>query len=115
TSFGQAAFVGIGAYATAYLSTTAGYSPWVGLLAALVLTFVVSYVLGQITLSLSGHYLPLSTVAVCLVFYYLYGNLGFLGRHDGIPRIPPMEIVGFSLLNANHICFLICACVLLAV
>lgn len=115
TSFGQAAFVGIGAYATAYLSTTAGYSPWVGLLAALVLTFVVSYVLGQITLSLSGHYLPLSTIAVCLVFYYLYGNLGFLGRHDGIPGIPPIEIFGFSLLKAKHIYFLIWACVLLAV
>ena len=28
TSFGQAAFVGIGAYATAYLTTQYGTSPW---------------------------------------------------------------------------------------
>ena len=35
TSFGQAAFVGLGAYATAYLSTQFGLSPWVGLLAGL--------------------------------------------------------------------------------
>ena len=31
TSFGQAAFVGIGAYATAWLTTAAGASPWFGL------------------------------------------------------------------------------------
>ena len=31
-SFGQAAFVGLGAYATAYLSTQFGLSPWLGLL-----------------------------------------------------------------------------------
>jgi branched-chain amino acid transport system permease protein len=31
TSFGQAAFVGIAAYATAWLTTTQGLSPWLGL------------------------------------------------------------------------------------
>ena len=30
TSFGQAAFVGIGAYATAWLTTAQGASPWLG-------------------------------------------------------------------------------------
>ena len=33
TSFGQAAFVGLGAYSTAYLTTQFGLSPWVGLVA----------------------------------------------------------------------------------
>src|ERR1039458_2084704 len=42
TSFGQAAFVGIGAYSTAYLSTSLGWSPWLGLLAALTLTALVA-------------------------------------------------------------------------
>ena len=32
TSFGQAAFAGVGAYATGYLSTVMGLSPWLGLL-----------------------------------------------------------------------------------
>ena len=31
TSFGQAAFVGIGAYTAAYLATTSGISPWLTL------------------------------------------------------------------------------------
>src|ERR1700754_2888389 len=33
TSFGQAAFVGIGAYSTAYLTTQFGVSPWLGVVA----------------------------------------------------------------------------------
>ncbi|KAF1022253.1 MAG: hypothetical protein GAK30_01224 [Paracidovorax wautersii] len=63
TSFGQAAFVGLGAYTTAWLSVHAGVSPWLGLLAGLVLTGVVALVLGLITMRLSGHYLPLGTIA----------------------------------------------------
>src|SRR5690606_36351079 len=63
TSFGQAAFVGIGAYATAWLTTSVGWSPWIGLLIGLAVTFVVAYILGAITLRLSGHYLPLCTLA----------------------------------------------------
>ena len=38
TSFGQAAFVGIGAYTTAYLSTKLGWSPWLNLWVGLALT-----------------------------------------------------------------------------
>jgi hypothetical protein len=42
TSFGQAAFVGIGAYATAWLTTAQGASPWLGLVFALALTGMVA-------------------------------------------------------------------------
>ena len=45
TSFGQAAFVGIGAYATAWYTSVHGGSPWIGLLLALVLTGLVATVL----------------------------------------------------------------------
>src|ERR1044072_6852557 len=44
TSFGQAAFVGIAAYATAWLCTTQGLSPWLGLLFALALTGIAALV-----------------------------------------------------------------------
>src|SRR4030095_956530 len=42
TSFGQAAFVGIGAYATAILTTRYGWSPWANLAAGLLLTLVLA-------------------------------------------------------------------------
>src|SRR5690348_5337100 len=46
TSFGQAAFVGIGAYVTAYLSTRLGASPWLNLAVGLALTAAVALCLG---------------------------------------------------------------------
>ncbi|MEP6972288.1 MAG: metal-dependent hydrolase, partial [Betaproteobacteria bacterium] len=40
TSFGQAAFVGIGAYTTAWLTLNTGMSPWLTLFVGLALTAV---------------------------------------------------------------------------
>src|SRR3954449_8494558 len=68
TSFGQAAFVGLGAYATALVTTSAGgpaflHSPWLGLVAALAAAASAALLLGSFTIRLSGHYLPLGTIA----------------------------------------------------
>src|ERR1700757_4816318 len=74
TSFGQAAFVGIGAYVTAYLSTHAGPSawiPWMNLAIGLALTAAVALCLGFITLRMRGHYLPLATIAWGISLYFL--------------------------------------------
>src|SRR4029077_6849018 len=62
TSFGQAAFVGLGAYTTAFLTTQYAMSPWVNLVIGLVLTLALSLFLGLITLRMRGHYLPLATI-----------------------------------------------------
>src|SRR5437868_13295932 len=45
TSFGQAAFVGVGAYASAWCTTALGASPWLGLACGLVLTLAMALVL----------------------------------------------------------------------
>src|ERR1700710_2114480 len=50
TSFGQAAFVGMGAYTAAYLTITHGVSPWITVWIGLALTFVGALILGWITL-----------------------------------------------------------------
>ena len=92
TSFGQAAFVGIGAYATGWMTTEAGASPWLGLLAGLALAAAVALLLGAATLRLSGHLLPLSTIAWGLSIFFLFGNLEALGRHNGIAAIPPVTL-----------------------
>ncbi len=114
TSFGQAAFVGIGAYATAWLTTSFGWSPWLALIMGLAATFLLAYVLGVITLRLSGHYLPLGTIAWCLSLYYLFGNLDFLGQYDGIAGIAPISIFGISLADGRNIYYLIWVLVLLS-
>ncbi|MFT0850660.1 branched-chain amino acid ABC transporter ATP-binding protein/permease [Achromobacter sp. F4_2707] len=113
TSFGQAAFVGMGAYTTAWLTTALSWSPWLALPVALGVTFIAAYALGAITLRLSGHFLSLGTLAWGLSLYYVFGNLSFLGQHDGIAGIQPLEFFGISLADGRNIYYLIWACVLL--
>src|SRR5580698_11342089 len=107
TSFGQAAFVGIGAYATAWLTTAHGASPWLGLLFALALTGIVAALLGAVTLRLGGHFLPLGTIAWGLSIYFLFGNLETLGRNNGISDVPPITIGPVSLAPNNAVYYLI--------
>ncbi|MQY52419.1 ABC transporter permease subunit [Rhodocyclus gracilis] len=112
TSFGQAAFVGLGAYTTATLTTTYGVSPWLTLLVGLALTALVALALGFITLRLSGHYLPLGTIAWGISLYYLFGNVEFLGGHTGISGIPTLGVFGFELHSGREFFYLIWLAVL---
>ena len=106
-SFGQAAFVGVAAYATGWLSTTQGWSPWLGLLVAVALTGVIALILGAITLRLGGHYLPLSTIAWGIAIYYIFGNIDGLGRHTGLSGIPAIGFLGLSLQKPEAVYWLI--------
>jgi len=124
TSFGQAAFVGLGAYTSAYLTTTeqlpawlawAGTSPWLTLLVGVVLTASVALILGALTLKLSGHYLPLGTIAWGLSLYYLFGTLDSLGGHTGVGGLPSISLFGLKLDKGEHIFYLIWALLLVAI
>ncbi len=115
TSFGQAAFVGLGAYSTAYLSTQYGLSPWIGLLAGLAITAASAYVIGLITMRMSGHYLPLATIAWGLSLFFLFGNLAFLGKYDGLNGIPVLNLLGKPLQTGREMFYLIWAVVVVAV
>src|SRR5690606_15323095 len=107
TSVGQAAYVGIGSYAPAWFTPELAWSPWLALIVALAITLVAAYILGSISLRLSGHYLPLGTIAWGLSLYYLFGNMAFLGQHDGIAGIQPLDIFGISLADSRNIYYLI--------
>ncbi|WP_052810618.1 branched-chain amino acid ABC transporter ATP-binding protein/permease [Variovorax paradoxus] len=126
TSFGQAAFVGMGAYATAWICTSPTAAawmggavspallPWAGLLLGLVFTFALAWALGAVTLKLQGHYLPLCTIAWGLSLYYLFGNMEFLGGQTGITGVPPLVIAGVSLATPRALGVVIWAVLLLA-
>lgn len=123
TSFGQAAFVGLGAYTSAYLTTVqdlpgwlawASASPWLTLLVGLLLTGAVALLLGALTLKLSGHYLPLGTIAWGLSLYYLFGTLESLGGHTGVSGLPSISLFGWQLDKGEEIYYLIWAVLLCA-
>jgi len=122
TSFGQAAFVGLGAYTSAWLSIATlppafawlGASPWIGLVAGSIVTAFAAWVLGAIALRLSGHYLPLGTIAWGLSLYYLFGTLDFLGGHTGLSGLPSISLFGLDLSRGRDLFWLIWAVLLLA-
>jgi ABC-type branched-subunit amino acid transport system ATPase component/ABC-type branched-subunit amino acid transport system permease subunit len=115
TSFGQAAFVGLGAYATAYLTTRHGMSPWGTLIVGMVVTTAISLALGFITLRLSGHFLPLGTIAWGISLYFIFGNLQALGGHGGIDGIPAVDLFGIDLGNSRAFFYVIWATLLAAI
>jgi branched-chain amino acid transport system permease protein len=107
TSFGQAAFVGIAAYASAWLTTAHGASPWLGLVFALGLTGVSALAIGVLTLRLGGHFLPLSTIAWGLSIALLFGNVDAFGRHTGLSNVPALQVGALSLVEPRAIYYLI--------
>jgi branched-chain amino acid transport system permease protein len=119
TSFGQAAFVGLGAYTTAWLTTNVeslpawlgwlGSSAWFGLIAGLLLTAAVAVLIGSMTLRLSGHYLPLGTIAWGISLYFLFGNMALLGGFTGMSGIPPITLFGHAIESGREIFYLIWA------
>jgi branched-subunit amino acid ABC-type transport system permease component len=92
-----------------------GGSPWLGLLVGLLLTAVVAYVLGLLTLGLSGHFLPLGTLAWGLSLYFLFGNLQFLGGHTGLAGIPVLSLFGIPFKDGRIFFYVIWVVVLGAV
>lgn len=126
TSFGQAAFVGMGAYATAWLCTSptaaawlgplggSAIVPWLGLALGLAFTFALAWFLGSITVKLSGHYLPLCTIAWGLSLYFLFGNMEFLGGQTGITGVPALVVAGYSLASPRQLGVLIWAALLVS-
>jgi ABC-type branched-subunit amino acid transport system ATPase component/ABC-type branched-subunit amino acid transport system permease subunit len=114
TSFGQAAFCGFGAYTTAVLTTAYGLSPWLTLPLSLLVSGIAAVILGVVTVRLSGHYLPLGTIAWGIGLFYLFSKLEFLGRNDGISGIPPLTIGSLRMLDPGTIYFAIWIAVLIS-
>src|ERR1700751_5359434 len=114
TLFGQAAFCGFGAYTTAVLTTTYGVSPWLALPASLIVSGLAAVLLGLVTVRLSGHYLPLGTIAWGLGLFYLFSKLEFLGRNDGISGIPPLSVGKLRMIDPGTIYYAIWVAVILS-
>lgn len=93
-SFGQAAFVGVGAYASAVLTTAYGVSPWLSLPAALAVTALCAWVLGAVTLHMRGHYLPIATIAWSVSIFYVFSNTDMLGGSTGMTDLPGLPLGG---------------------
>jgi len=97
-SMGHAAFVGIGAYTSAYCVMSAGL-PWlVGVAAGTALAAVGGLVLALPALRLRGHYLAMATLGFNEIMYVVFREArGITGGSDGLGGVPYPEVMGLSL------------------
>jgi branched-chain amino acid transport system permease protein len=92
-SLGHAAFFGIGAYATGLVTVKLEWSPWIGLLAAMVLPGAAGYVIGRLALKLRGAYFVLLTISFAGCVSLVSVNWMELTNGPlGLPGVPPLEI-----------------------
>src|SRR4029077_10548935 len=76
---------------------------------ALAFTGLAATVLGAATLRLSGHFLPLSTIAWGIAIFFLFGNIDALGRYSGLSGIPAIAFGPFLLADTTANYFFIWA------
>jgi branched-chain amino acid transport system permease protein len=96
-SLAQAAFVGIGSYITAYL-TTRGWPFWSTYVLAGVCCFVVGWLLGYPALRVQHHYLAFVTLAFNTLVYLIFRNEEWLTNGIyGISNIPRPSVLGWPL------------------
>jgi len=115
-SLGQAAFVGIGAYASAIVAVKAGLSPWLGLGAGVGLSGLTAAIVGVPLLKLRGHYLAMGTLGFGMIVQIVLVQWEKLTDGTiGMMSIPPLAIAGYALESASSMYYLVALCVVLAV
>ena len=96
-SLGHAAFFGLGAYASAILTTKYGINPWLAMLAGLGISGSVAFVLARPILKLKGHYLAMATLGMGIIIHIFFVQADWLtGGPDGLSSIPEISIGGWA-------------------
>ena len=119
-SLGHAAFFGIGAYATALVSVKLEMSPWLGMLAAIVLPGLAGWGIGRLALKLRGAYFVLLTISFAGVVSLVSVNwMDLTNGPLGIPGVPALAIAlpglpELSLRTKGAFYYLVLAAVILA-
>ena len=89
-NFGYAAFMGIGAYASGIIATNFGLSPWITVIPAVLITGLVGFLLGLLTLRLRGIFAACMAWFLALVVHSLAVNWVDLTRGSSgliVPRL----------------------------
>mgnify|MGYP006292479697 CR=1 FL=1 len=101
-SLGHAAFFAIGAYTSAILTGTYGWSGWLAIPAGMVLAAIVAFIVGTPALKLKGHYLAMATLGFGeIVHIFISAEVELTGGPSGYLHalIPYLKIGEFQLDN----------------
>jgi branched-chain amino acid transport system permease protein len=112
-SLGHAAFFGIGAYASAILTTRYGINPWFAMLAGAMATATLAWSVSRPILKLKGHYLAMATLGLGIIIHIVFVQADtFTGGPDGMSGIPELTIAGFA-INSDLKWYAVTACCML--
>jgi branched-chain amino acid transport system permease protein len=104
-SLAQGAFFGLGAYASAVVSTKLNWPFWPSMGAALVAGVLVGVVLGYPVLRLTGHYLALATIGLAIIAVIVFQQWKpVTGGPNGVSGVKPPTI-GSLVLSQNFYYF----------
>jgi len=115
-SLGHAAFFGMGAYASAILTTKFGWNPWPAMAAGMLITGAIAYIMARPVLKLKGHYLAMATLGFGIIInIILVQAVGLTGGPDGMGEIPTLSIFGWQVDSDLRWYMVIGSCMLLVV
>ncbi len=96
-SLGHAAFFGMGAYASAILTTRYAWPSLLAVVAGLVIAGLIAWALARPILRLRGHYLAMATLGFGIVIHVVMVQAThWTGGPDGLGAIPPLNLLGWS-------------------
>lgn len=84
TSFGHAAFFGIGAYTSAVIYYHYGVTPWLGMILGGIIASVVAAVMSYPCFRLKGHYFAIATLAVAEIIKQIFVSWRYVEGATGI-------------------------------
>lgn len=97
-SLAHAGFYGIGAYTTAILSTQFGFSFWLSIPLAMLISGAIAFIVSLIALRTVEDYFIICTLGIQVILFSIMNNWMDLTRGPlGIPGIPPIHLFGLSL------------------
>lgn len=107
-SITQAAFYGIGAYATAILITSFGVNFFLSIIVGMIVAALAAFIIGYVLSKFDGDYFALGSFGFNIIIFSIFLNWQGLTRGPlGIPGIDRPEIFGFTF--SDNIPFLILA------
>ena len=88
TSFGHAAYFGIGAYTSTVLLEYYHITPWIGMLVGGVIAATLAFVVYFNMFKLKGHYFAIATLCVAEIMKTIFSKWTWVGAGDGIALTP---------------------------
>lgn len=93
TSFGHAAYFGIGAYTSTVMLEYFHITPWIGMLAGGLIAVVLAFVINFQMFKLKGHYFAIATLCVAEILKTIFSTWTWVGAGDGIALTPITTLI----------------------